>query len=138
MKKGLFLLLSLFMVSALSFAQTKKVLIQNSVDRRGNVPQAVKNMINSAITKTAVGIEGYAFYDEAARQQAEVAMDCILMTEVSDMGGNYMIGMKLMDIETASLIGAAPPKMCEPSPDSIQQACKSAVYTVFKVEEKNK
>lgn len=125
MKKILIILLSA--ISVTTFAQEKKN-IRILQPKSGNemVSQLVNNEMTKILTESAEWqVVAYPSVSDVNMEESErktQPAQYMLITEIEDIGGMYMISSKIVEIETAGIISTAM-NMSKSTPQSIIQAC---------------
>ena len=125
MKKLLILFLSALSLTA--FAQQKKnIRILQPKSSNEMVSRSVNNEMTRLFTESSEWQPvTYPSVDEVnideSKNKAQLAQ-YMLITEIEDMGGMYIISSKIVEIETAGVISTAM-SMSESSPQSLIQAC---------------
>lgn len=114
MKKLLTLCLLAVTMCAMAQEQTiKRVAIPEIVDKTREVPTTIKQMLRTSLTSTVVRTPGYECVDMSNNllygYQMPKRASYRLVAEVSPfMDDKIMVGVKLVDTETAQLINAVP------------------------------
>lgn len=111
-----FLTLCLLAVTLCAVAQeqtVKHVTIPQIVDRTGQVPDAIKQMLRTSLTFAVARTSGYECIDMSDNfqdgNQTPKCASYLLIAEVSPfMDGNVMVIATLLDKETAQVINAVP------------------------------
>lgn len=129
MKKNLILLL--LALSLTAFAQQKKnIRILQPKSSNEMVSRSVNNEMTRLFTESSEWQPvTYSSVDEVNIDESENKTQLaqyMLITEIEDMGGMYIISSKIVEIETAGVISTAM-SMSESSPKSLIQACTELV-----------
>ncbi|MBQ3579530.1 MAG: formylglycine-generating enzyme family protein [Bacteroidales bacterium] len=148
MKKVL-LVMALLALTAVSWAQTtQKVAILETVDKEDKVPYGVRLQLRSSLTYAITNTPGYAGLDRVDmgsitgeqnfQRTGMVSNDqikklgemtgasLVLVAEAAQYGpgvDKIIITAKILDVETADIVAAAPPKVSGIDSDEMEEAC---------------